>query len=54
MQGQTEDLQGEKKPKKNNRKKTGGERHGGVGMTRKKGVRRKKRNAHCTFQMDGK
>lgn len=49
-----EDLQGEKKYPRITGRKTGGERHGGVGMTRKKGVRRKKRNAHCTFQMDGK
>lgn len=46
MQGQT---WGSKK-----RKKTGGERHWGVGMARKKRGEEKKRNAHCTFQMDGK
>lgn len=46
MQGQTWDSK--------KRKKTGGEGHWGVGMARKKRGEEKKRNAHCTFQMDGK
>lgn len=46
-----ETLQGEKSRRgKGNR----GEGHQGVGMEKKKEGEEEKRNAHCTFQMDGK
>lgn len=40
--------------RKEREKKQEGEGRCEVGMVKKKGVVKKKRNAHCTFQMDGK